>query len=87
VPFNIFTPQILDDSGAKLSKTIYLTAGAYADMPPAWTSMCAFEQRFGPAGLEMLWKEISEWVASPQKFFRNYSVRYLEHTFSTFARL
>jgi hypothetical protein len=25
VPFNIFTPQILDDSGAKLSKTIYLT--------------------------------------------------------------
>lgn len=80
VPFNIFTPQILDDSGAKLSKTIYLTTGAYADMPPAWTSLQAFEDRFGPAGPDMLWEEISDWVTSPPKFFRDYSVRYLEHT-------
>jgi hypothetical protein len=79
VPFNIFTPQILDDSGAKLSKTIYLTKGAYADVPPAWTSMAAFEDRFGPAGLTTLWEEVSGWVRSPQKFFRNYSVRYLEY--------
>ena len=75
-------PQILDDSGAKLSKTIYLTPGAYADIPPAWTSMQAFEDRFGPAGLAMLWDEVRGWVRSPGKFFRNYSVRYLEHTFA-----
>jgi hypothetical protein len=81
VPFNIFTPQILDDTGAKLSKTIYLTPGAYADVPPAWTSMQAFEHRFGSVGLEALWDEISRWVRSPQKFFRNYSVRYLEYLF------
>jgi hypothetical protein len=82
VPFNIFTPQILDDSGAKLSKTIYLTPGAYSDIPPAWTSMQAFGDRFGLAGLDMLWHEVSGWVQSPQKFFRNYSVRYLEHAFA-----
>ena len=81
VPFNIFTPQILDDSGAKLSKTIYLTQGAYADVPPAWTSMQAFQDRFGTAGLDMLWDEISGWVRSPEKFFRNYTVRYLEYAF------
>lgn len=81
VPFNIFTPQILDDSGAKLSKTIYLTQGAYADIPPAWTSMQAFQDRFGAAGLDMLWDEISRWVRSPEKFFRNYTVRYLEYAF------
>jgi hypothetical protein len=81
VPFNIFTPQILDDSGAKLSKTIYLARGAYADIPAAWTSMAAFEDRFRLAGLNMLWDEISGWVRSPEKFFRNYSVRYLEHAF------
>jgi hypothetical protein len=81
VPFNIFTPQILDDSGAKLSKTLYLTRGAYADVPPAWTSMQAFEDRFGAAGLDMLWDEVTRWVQSPQKFFRNYTVRYLEHVF------
>lgn len=81
VPFNIFTPQILDDSGAKLSKTIYLARGAYADVPPAWTSMDAFEDRFGTAGLTMLWDEVTAWVRSPEKFFRNYTVRYLEHVF------
>jgi hypothetical protein len=81
VPFNIFTPQILDDSGAKLSKTIYLTRGAYADIPPAWTSMQAFEARFGTVGLDMLWDEVSGWVRSPEKFFRNYTVRYLEYAF------
>ena len=81
MPFNIFTPQILDDSGAKLSKTIYLTRGAYADVPPAWTSMQAFEDRFGPVGLDMLWDEVSGWVRSPEKFFRNYTVRYLEYAF------
>jgi hypothetical protein len=81
VPFNIFTPQILDDSGAKLSKTIYLARGAYADIPPAWTSMQAFEDRFGAVGLDMLWDEVSGWVRSPEKFFRNYTVRYLEHAF------
>lgn len=81
VPFNIFTPQILDDSGAKLSKTIYLTEGAYADIPPAWTSMQAFQDRFGPRGLDRLWDEISGWTQSPSKFFRNYTVRYLEYAF------
>lgn len=81
VPFNIFTPQILDDSGAKLSKTIYLTRGAYKDIPPAWISMQAFQDRFGPAGLNRLWNEISSWTQSPGKFFRNYTVRYLEHVF------
>ena len=81
VPFNIFTPQILDDSGAKLSKTIYLSRGAYADVPAAWTSMQAFQDRFGADGLNMLWEEISGWVRSPERFFRNYTVRYLEYTF------
>jgi hypothetical protein len=79
VPFNIFTPQILDDSGAKLSKTIYLAAGTYSDVPPAWTSMQAFEDRFGPVGLSTLWDEVNAWARSPERFFRNYTVRYLEH--------
>ena len=43
--------------------------------------MAAFEDRFGAAGLDLLWKEVSGWVRSPEKFFRNYSVRYLEYAF------
>jgi hypothetical protein len=79
VPFNLFTPQILDDSGAKLSKTIYLAGGRYADVPETWTSMAAYENTFGVAGLDLLWDEVNRWVHSPAKFFRNYTVRYLEH--------
>ena len=41
--------------------------------------MKAFEERFGSAGLSMLWDEVSGWIRSPEKFFRNYSVRYLEY--------
>jgi len=83
VPFNLFTPQILDDSGAKLSKTIYLTAGRYADVPAAWTSMQAYQERFGSRGLQALWDEVTGWTRAPEKFFRNYSVRYLEHVLGT----
>lgn len=82
-PFNMFTPQILDRSGAKLSKTIYLSKGAYADISPAWTSITAFEDRFGGSGLTRLWEEITGWVRSPKLFFRNYSVDYFEHLFSS----
>lgn len=85
VPFNLFVPQILDDSGAKLSKTIYLTAGRYADVPKTWTSMQAYEERFGSLGLARLWDEVASWTRAPEKFFRNYSVRYLEHVLGTVA--
>jgi hypothetical protein len=81
-PFNMFTPQILDRSGAKLSKTIYLREGAYAGISPGWTSLTAFEARFGPGGLTRLWEEITAWVRSPRKFFRNYSVDYFEYLFT-----
>jgi hypothetical protein len=84
-PFNLFTPQILDDSAAKLSKTIYLTAGRYANVDPAWTSMRAYEERFGSQGLQALWDEVTGWTQAPEKFFRNYSVRYLEHVLGTAA--
>jgi hypothetical protein len=43
--------------------------------------MQAFQDRFGTTGLDVLWDEISSWVRSPEKFFRNYTVRYLEYAF------
>jgi RNAse (barnase) inhibitor barstar len=39
--------------------------------------MQAFHDRFGASGLDTLWDEISGWVSSPTRFFRNYTVRYL----------
>lgn len=54
MPFNIFTPQILDDSGAKLPKTIYLTLGTYRDILAAWTSMQAFADRLARLASKIL---------------------------------
>jgi hypothetical protein len=81
VPFNIFTPQILDPSGAKISKTIYLEKGAYAELNKAWLSYSNFIEAFGEDGLNILWNEVEAWINSPAKFFRNYSISYFENLF------
>jgi hypothetical protein len=45
--------------------------------------MQAYEERFGSQGLARLWDEVTSWTRAPEKFFRNYSVRYLEHVLGT----
>jgi hypothetical protein len=81
IPLNVFTPQILDNSGAKLSKTIYLGGDAYREFDRAWVSSTAFRNRFGEVGLDVLWAEIASWIESPAKFFRNYSLEYVASLF------
>lgn len=75
-PFNFFAPQVLDETGAKLSKTIYLEKDAYSNIDKAWLSVPAYEKKFGNKGLIALWEEIDSWIKSPPKFFRNYTLQY-----------
>lgn len=77
-PPNLFSPLILDESGAKLSKTIYLREGAYDHLAPAWRSYSAFVEHYGERGLDALWGEVQTWARDPARFFRNYSLSYLE---------
>lgn len=77
-PPNLFVPLILDESGAKLSKTLYLRAGAYDHLPYQWRSYAAFSDRYGERGHARLWEEVRGWVSEPRRFFRNYSLAYLE---------
>lgn len=77
-PPNFFSPLILDRSGAKLSKTIYLRPGAYDELSPAWRSYAAFCEHYGDEGRTALWDEARRWVSEPRRFFRNYSIEYLE---------
>lgn len=72
----LFTPTILDWSGAKLSKTLYVEKGAYEDVEPAFLNYDKFYKRFGSDGMEILWNEVQDWVKEPKKFFRNYTVDY-----------
>jgi hypothetical protein len=82
-PFNLFTPLILDETGAKLSKTIYLEKGAYSEIDKSWLSVPAFILRFGDRGLNVLWDEIESWINSPERFFRDYSLSYIKHLFES----
>lgn len=84
IPFNLFTPLILDETGAKLSKTIYLEKGAYSEIDKAWLSVPAFLSKFGETGLRVLWAEIESWMKSPKRFFRDYSILYFKHLFESY---
>ena len=80
-PPNFFAPLIVDESGAKLSKTIYLRPGVYDHLPSAWRSYEAFCEHYGARGRAQLWDEVRRWVSEPRRFFRNYSLAYLESLF------
>jgi len=77
IPLYMFSPVILDWSGAKLSKTLYLRPGAYDYLPEAYVDFAAFKKSFGEKGVLALWEEVQSWIAEPAKYFRDYSVEYL----------
>lgn len=81
LPLRIFTPIIEDWSGAKLSKSIYVKEGTYRDVPEEFLNYRKFSEKFGKQGLEITLNEAREWVLSPKKLFRNYSVDYLRNVF------
>lgn len=72
-----FTPMILDWSGAKFSKSLYLKK-SYSNINKAFLDFRVFKETFGEQGLIKLWNECESWVSDPKKFFRNYSVEYLD---------
>ena len=78
VPIRLFAPMILDWSGAKLSKSLYITDTSYFANSVAFTNWKDFNSTYGIKGIEILWNEVKNWADSPKKFFRNYSVDYLE---------
>lgn len=80
-PMNYFSPQVLDESGAKLSKTIYLEDGAYSHLNPAWLSATEFVRAFGEAGVMKLFGEVRSWAREPRRLFRDYSLGYFEELF------
>lgn len=76
-PVRLFAPMILDWSGAKFSKTLYVEQDAYAYLPKGFSDFNNFISEFGETGLEYLWEIVCTWVSDPKKFFRDYSIEYL----------
>lgn len=77
LPSRIFTPLILDWSGAKLSKSLYINDNNYNEKYESILSFNSFYNQYGEKGLVVLWREVLDWISEPRKFFRNYSIEYL----------
>lgn len=77
-PIRFFAPVILDWSGAKFSKSLYLKNDAYKDTNSAFINYDNFIEYYGEYGMDKLWNEVKSWIDEPKKFFRNYSVDYFQ---------
>jgi hypothetical protein len=79
-PLIFYAPQILDWSGAKLSKSLYVKRGAYAYLREAERQYLLDVELLLSIeyGLEALYSEVQEWVERPFMLFRNYTLVYLD---------
>jgi predicted transcriptional regulator len=76
IPLRLFAPLILDWSGGKLSKSIYRSdSSSIIDNPIE--DYKVFTDTYGNKGLQCIYDEVSNWLSSPKKFFRNYSLKYI----------
>ncbi|AOS66066.1 hypothetical protein TL08_26485 [Actinoalloteichus hymeniacidonis] len=77
-PVSVFTPLLLDRSGGKLSKTLYVRYGAaYADLPEAFLNLDVLLDQYGDDALDAIWTEVTRWAAEPSRLHRSYTVDYL----------
>jgi hypothetical protein len=81
-PHILYAPLVVDWSGAKLSKSLYVRDGGYAAMrlfgSDGLCSYARLKEQVGEEGLRRLWDEVVRWVADPRKLFRCWSVEYLQ---------
>ena len=76
LPMIIYCPQILDWSGAKLSKSLYVSEGAYSDLPSYLMNYKELYKTFKYKGLDIIHEETNLWLEESYRLFRNYSVYY-----------
>jgi hypothetical protein len=79
-PIFFYAPLILDWSGAKLSKSLYVKQGAYAYLREAGRESLMNVELLPmfECGLGALFGEVQEWVEKPFMLFRNYTIAYLD---------
>lgn len=81
LPTIVYAPLVIDWSGAKLSKTLYVDEGAYTYLPSYLVNFREFYTTLGKEGIQMLYDEVSRWLNEPYRLFRNYSVYYFVEMF------
>jgi hypothetical protein len=82
-PVSIFTPLVVDRTGGKLSKTLYVRHGAYADLPRSYLDLDILLADHGEQALHILWDEVQAWAREPRRLHRSYTLDYLHTLLST----
>lgn len=85
LPIIIYAPLVLDWSGGKLSKSLYVKKNAYRYLPPYLINYESFVKKKGVEGLEKLYEEVYSWVEEPYKLFRHYTVYYFMKIFESIS--
>ena len=76
LPAILYTPLVLDWSGAKLSKSLYVKQGAYSDLPSYLINYEFLKNEKGIYALDVIHKITNNWITNPYLLFRNYSIYY-----------
>ena len=73
-----FAPTVVDWSGGKYSKSVYLKRSNYTGFEDFASDFNKFYNRFGEDGFLTVYEEVARWVNDPVRFFRNYSNEYFK---------
>lgn len=79
-----YAPLVLDWSGAKLSKSLYVKKGAYQDIPKKFINYSFLKEALGYKGLEILYNIVMNWIDHPYMLFRHYSIYYFMEEFKKY---
>ncbi|KPM44970.1 hypothetical protein AK830_g1606 [Neonectria ditissima] len=87
LPLILYSPQILDWSGSKLSKSMYVESSAYSYLRGTSLEYMLGYHLLPASGftLEHIYRVCYDWIDNPYKLFRAYSIYYL-HDLLTAAR-
>ena len=81
LPIIVYCPQILDWSGAKLSKSLYVKKNAYQDLPKYLLNYKELYKEYKWKGLDYIHEETDLWLEEPYRLFRNYTGYYFMKLF------
>jgi hypothetical protein len=79
-PIIVYSPQILDWSGAKLSKSLYIKQGAYDYLQESQLQYMLSFDLFKASGrkLTSVYRVCLEWIDNPHLLFRSYTIYHLD---------
>lgn len=86
LPSILYTPLVLDWSGAKLSKSLYVKEGAYSDLPSYLINYEYLKNSKGIEALDVIHNITDNWIEKPYLLFRNYSIYYFKKEFEEYEK-